>query len=102
MTTFLQDYRPIFMVATFGLLGLAFYMTYRPRPTMVSEGGDAEGASPNPMSRIMRFNKIMLWAATIVAVSMLFFPQALTNYFASEGEVAPEMHQTLVRIEGMT
>jgi hypothetical protein len=27
----METYRPIFMVVTFGFLGLAFYFTYRPR-----------------------------------------------------------------------
>ena len=31
MTKALEDYRPYFMVVTFGFLGMAFYLTYRPR-----------------------------------------------------------------------
>ena len=27
----IETYRPIFMVVTFGFLGMAFYLTYRPR-----------------------------------------------------------------------
>ncbi len=33
----IETYRPIFMVVTFGFLGMAFYLTYRPRP--VAQGG---------------------------------------------------------------
>ena len=28
----IETYRPVFMVVTFGFLGTAFYLTYRPRP----------------------------------------------------------------------
>jgi hypothetical protein len=100
MTTFLRDYRPIFMTATFALLGVAFFMTYRPRPA--ADGRDAQGANPGGMSRMMTFNKFMLWGATAVSVVLLFFPQAVTGFFAPENEVAPEMHQTLIKVEGMT
>ena len=94
MTTFMKDYRPIFMTITFGFLGTAFYLTYRPR--------GASTAGSTGRSKIMALNKIMLWAVTVIAVVFLFFPQAITGLFASDDNFTADMQQTVIRIEGMT
>lgn len=86
MTTFVADYRPVFLVVTFAFLGLAFYLTYR---------------SAN-RSRMMKFNKVMLWTATVVAIVFLFFPQAMTKLTASDNGFTRDMDQTVLTIEGMT
>jgi hypothetical protein len=92
MTTFIEAYRPLFLLLTFGLLGVAFYVTYRPRRSR-SGGG----------SRMMAFNKIMLWGVTAFVVVLLFFPQAVMGLFpSSDSEVPADMQQTIIRIEGMT
>lgn len=74
------------MVVTFGFLGLAFYLTYRSRNR----------------SRVMTFNKVMLWTVTVVAVVFLFFPQAVTGLFASGDKFTADMDRTVITIEGMT
>lgn len=94
MTTFLEDYRPIFMFLTFGFLGSAFYFTYRPRGTSTSSRGGR--------AKMMTLNKIMLWVVTVIAIVFLFFPQALTGLFASDDQFTADMQQTVIRIEGMT
>ena len=91
MTTFIEEYRPIFMVATFGVLGLAFYLTYRPR-----------AAAGGSRSKIVSLNKAMLWAVTAVVVIFLFFPQTVTGLFASNDTFTADMDQTVIAIEGMT
>ena len=103
MTAFLKDYRqdyqPIAMVVTFGFLGFAFYLTYRPRPTTASGGA----AGRAPAARMMTLNKIMLWAVTVMAVAFLFGGQYLFNPAAeSTAEITADMTQTVVQIEGMT
>lgn len=104
MTTFMEDYRPIFIILTFGFLGSAFYFTYRPRGASANGGksGGASTARPSGRDGMMAFNKIMLWAVTVIAIVFLFFPQALTGLFASDDQFTEEMQQTVVRIEGMT
>jgi hypothetical protein len=106
MVTFLQDYRPIFMVVTFAFLGSAFYLTYRPRPgATAGPNNDDKGPTAmaaSPVSRIMKWNRIMLWAVTVVAVVFLFFPQTVTSLFASGDAVTADMEQTVISIEGMT
>ena len=98
MTAYLQEYRPYFMVVTFGFLGFAFYLTYRPRPSTATtdEAGRAPGA------RMMALNKIMLWAVTVMAVAFLFFPQAMTSLLTPEDEITAGMTRTVIQIEGMS
>ena len=99
MTTILRDYRPILMVVTFGFLAFAFYLTYRPRRTQAA-AGEAAGA---PAARIMTFNKIMLWAVTVMAVAFLFGGQYIFQPAAEPtAEITADMTQTVVQIEGMT
>jgi len=94
MTTFMEDYRPIFIILTFGFLGSAFYFTYRPRRTSTSSRGGR--------AKMMAFNKIVLWAVTVIAIVFLFFPQALSGLFASDDQFTADMQQTVIHIEGMT
>lgn len=91
MMSFLEAYRPILMVATFALLGGAFYLTYRPRPQ----------SSGSARSSIMTFNKIMLWVAAMAAVVMFFFPQ-VPSLFESGNRFTADMQKTYFQIEGMT
>ncbi len=91
MTAFVEQYRPLFMVVTFGILAWAFYLTYRPRAA--ASGGRAT---------IMSLNKVMLWAVTAIAVVFLFFPQTVTSLFASNDVFTADMDRTEIAIEGMT
>ncbi len=84
----MEEYRPFFVAVTFGLLGLAFYLTYRPGRT--AGGG-----------RVAMFNKIMLWSVAAIAAVLLFFPQAST-FFESGSKVTADMQRTVIQVEGMT
>ena len=105
MTTTIERFRPIFMVVTFGFLGAAFYLTYRPFRTRAG-GKQASNATAatrgGQRSKIMAFNKLMLWAVTVIAVVFLFFPQTMTNLFASPDQFTADMDRTVISIEGMT
>ena len=101
MTTFVADYRPIFIVVTFGFLGLAFYLTYRPRGTAAADN-DNSSAPAVRRSNIMTMNKVMLWGVTVIAVVFLFFPQTVTDLFASGDKFTDDMDRTVISIEGMT
>jgi hypothetical protein len=93
------------MVVTFGFLGVAFYLTYRPRrakPMAPDNGSQSAPTLVGPRANIMTFNKVMLWAVTVIAVVFLFFPQAFTSFVTSDDEFTAEMDRTVIRIEGMT
>jgi hypothetical protein len=106
MTRTLETYRPLFMVVTFGFLGAAFYLTYRPRRAVGSKAADCCGPADVPAPRVrwnvMLLNKIMLWVVTAMAVVFLFFPRYVTGLFGSDGAITADMQRTVIRIEGMT
>mgnify|MGYP007026207506 CR=1 FL=1 len=79
------------MVVTFAFLGVAFYLTYRRR-----------GAATARASKVMAFNKVMLWAVTVIVAVFLFFPQLTTNLFATSDEFTANMERTVITVEGMT
>jgi mercuric ion transport protein len=89
--TMLEEYRPILMVVTFAFLATAFYLTYRPRAK----------SQAIARSSLMGFNKILLWAVTVVAIIMLFFPNP-TDLFNSNSRFTSDMQRTVFQIEGMT
>ena len=101
----MQEYRPLLMAVTFGFLGIAFYLTYRPRPSLaasVDGGNEAASAQVRSRSRIMAMNKIMLWTVTAIAVAFLFFPQVITSYVSGGDRFTADMQRTVINIEGMT
>ncbi|HEB85376.1 MAG TPA: mercury transporter MerT, partial [Bacteroidetes bacterium] len=65
----LAPWRPLFIVVTAGLLAFGFYRVYRRRPEEACEPGSA-CADPGTDRR----NRIMLWAATLVAAVLLALP----------------------------
>lgn len=112
----LEAYRPVFMVVTFGFLGMAFYFTYRPRRAVAGKGDCCAPPSAQPdccepptgPPRRFRFNmmamkKVMLWGVTALAVVFLFFPQYVTSLIGTGNqEITAEMTRSVLRIEGMT
>ena len=92
------------MVVTFGFLGLAFYLTYRPGRTAThsNDKSDTLGMGRSRRSSIMTMNKVVLWAVTVMAVVFLMFPQTMTHLFASGDEFTADMDRTVINIEGMT
>ena len=103
MTAALEEYRPVFMVVTFGFLGTAFYFTYRPRRVAAGVPDCCQSQTGKRRFSMMAMNKAMLWAVTAMAVAFLFFPQILTNLMVSGNEkITAEMTRTVVKVEGMT
>lgn len=102
----LEAYRPLFMVVTFGFLGMAFYFTYRPR-RVANAVADCCAPSTETVGKrrfnMMALNEIMLWTVTLMAVVFLFFPQAVTGLIGGGSDkVTADMTRTEVKIVGMT
>ena len=111
----LETLRPLFMVVTFGFLGAAFYLTYRPRRTSACgeeasccdwrESQNGWGSSGREHRMSMRtLNKGMLWFVTAVAIAFVFFPNYIGALLGS-GEASvtsTEKTQTVFQIEGMS
>ena len=105
MAKTMDNYRPIFIVVTFGFLAAAFYTTYRPRAA--SSAGGEDCCDPKTQGGPRRFNmmflnKVMLWGITVMAVVFLFFPQYVTGLLRADAVFTADMRQTVVKIEGMT
>jgi mercuric ion transport protein len=67
-----EPLRPIFGAATFVLLTVAFYATYkRPVEAACEPGSVCETTGPDRMQTI---NRIFVWLATIVAIVVFTFP----------------------------
>lgn len=72
-----EPYRPYFMVITFALLGMGFWLQYR-KPKAAVEGDGCDCPAP----RASRAGKIMLWVATVVVTGFLAFPYLVPVLFA--------------------
>ena len=73
-----EPLRPVFTILTLGLLAIAFYSVYGARAA-VDPGQESglscgpEGACTVPRKRTKE--RVLLWAATLVALLLLTFPQ---------------------------
>lgn len=109
----LEEYRPYFMVITFGFLGAAFYYTYRPKKAAAVGEHDccatkpaaAEDCCPPATGgfNMMTMNKVMLWGVTVMAVAFLFFPSYVGAVIGGDGKtVTDNMNRAVFQVEGMT
>lgn len=113
----LEAYRPLFIVLMFGFLAGAFYLTYRPRKSLATEGDccstahDCCAVPKEGTTRrfsMMTMNKVMLWAVTLMAVVFLFFPKYVSFFLASQQAESestvenPLVRKTAIAIDGMT
>lgn len=97
---FFEAYRFWFLGATGAFLALGFYLVYFRR-----EKCSPESSCAPPNSKILRFNKVMLWVATVVVALFSFFPNYRATFLSdANADVAiPENHvQVSLNIEGMT
>ena len=63
-----EPFRPYLLVLTYGLLGAAFYLAYRP---VTAECGPGEACE---MPRTNRAGMVALWIAAVVVVLTTTFP----------------------------
>ncbi|MBI2923872.1 MAG: cation transporter [Planctomycetes bacterium] len=94
--------RPFFLVLAPIFLGAGFYFAYFRR--QVCAPGDACAA---PGRRLRRFNRAMLWVASVVVIAVAFFPNyvglLLRRGPKPAGAAGTGSTQTMtLRIEGMT
>lgn len=121
----LEEFRPYFMVVTFGFLGAAFYFTYRPKMGTAASGTDccapqatttadccpsepaalADCCTPSSGHRfsMMTLNKAMLWGVTVLALAFLFFPSYVGAFLGGDGKtVTEDMNRVVIQLDGMT
>lgn len=99
---FIESYRPYLLGVTVLFLGVGFYLVYGRRELCAD---DALCPAPNP--RRDRFQRITLWAATILVLSFALFPDYVGYFFgdndSQSGIAAPDNGEgRAFRIDGMT
>lgn len=91
----LERFRPIFIVLTFLILGIAFYLTYRKRTISCADGlCEVHGVS--------KWNKLTLWAITIFALTFLTFPEWSPILLNAQTEVSTMNQTVTLNVSGMT
>ena len=102
VSTVFEQVRPFFLIAAAVLLGAGFYLTYFRKETC---SPDEACAVPSP--KIKRFNRGMLWVATIITAAIALFPNYV-GLLAADGSAASSPAQkattesVTLSIEGMT
>lgn len=67
VAAYFEAWRPYLLVLTFALLAAAFYFTYRKREVACADGTCKVASAP-------RWNKVLLWIATVVVILFTTFP----------------------------
>ena len=83
-SAFFESLRPYFLIVTFALLGVGFYLSYR-KPKQVCEPGSACARPP-----VSRLGRVALWIATAFVVAFAAFPYysgAVANFLLSDDSV---------------
>lgn len=101
---FFAIWRPYLLVATFALLGLGFYLAYRPAPSQACEIGSACERSP-----LTRWNRAVLWLVTAVVIVFTAFPyysgaaaRGLAGRKQAGGDSRPSAAaHVVIKIDGM-
>lgn len=68
MASRLEPLRPYLLILTYGMLGSAFYSSYRLSPLACAPDGACQ------MPRTNRFGKVLLWIAAVVVLLATTFP----------------------------
>ncbi len=102
VSAWFEQYRWLFLGLTAVLLGAGFYFVYFREPRCAPGS-----ACATPKRRLQRFNRVMLWTATIVVIAAAAFPKYV-GYLIPQGATAqtvvPANHVATASlgIDGMT
>ncbi len=89
--------RPYLMGMTGVFLGLAFYLTYRKRKVRCDDG-------TCKIRKASKWNKIALWAGTVLVVFFMAFPHLVGSLITSSGnhQMKGEISEVIIFVERMT
>lgn len=89
----IAQYRPLFLVLTFALLGMAFYLIYRKREVRCAdESCEIRSGS--------RGTKVLLWGITVAALG-LASSHLWIRVFASKAPLAAQGERITLQVTGM-
>ncbi len=94
-----DNVRPLFLVVAAVLLAVGFYVIYLRKAACAP---DADCAAPSP--KLGRFNRMILWMATVAVVAFAFFPNYVGFLLADDTSPAnvDGLPTVTLDIEGMT
>lgn len=93
----LEPYRPLFMVATVGFLGLAFFRVYRAEPKTCEPGSACEKPATKQVT------KVGLWLVTLLVLGLFASPYFIAQLAAGTQHILPATTETAtLTVEGMT
>lgn len=97
-----EQYRPFLIAITFGLLGTAFFFTYRKPKEVCADGSCA-------VSQVKKWNKIFLWVVTVAAIGFVTYPDWSGPLFGKRSKPASGLEVTVggaqlvtLNVTGMT
>jgi mercuric ion transport protein len=91
-----EKWRPVFLIVTFGLLALAWYLTYRKPKTACAEGS---ACATKPVAQ---WNKVVLWLATGVVLVTAAFPRlssAILRGTQSNAPVVTDANSAVLKVK---
>ncbi len=99
---FFESVRPYLLAVTVVLLGAAFYFSYS-RKRECAPGGESE----LPRLGLKRFNRSMLWFATLAVLALAFFPSYAVLFAGDEIPPRPALDEVasetvVLSVDGMT
>lgn len=99
-SAFFERFRPLFLVIAVVLLGIGFYLNYRPQKTVCGPDGSCAPSG----SRFRRWNRGLLWTSAVLVMALAFFPSYVGRVIgASSTSSEDSVSSVLVLgIEGMT
>ena len=99
-STFFESYRPLFLIVAAVLLGIGFYLNYRPQKTAC--GPDGECTTSN--IRLRGLNRGMLWTSAALVAALALFPSYAGRILGASSTSAEtaETRFIVLDIEGMT
>jgi len=93
--------RPYFLGGAAVLLAGGFYLSYFRKPAC-----DPGDSCATPSKQLSRFNRVMLWVATVLVLGIGLFPNYVGLIASQQGQATPPnavaTEKVSVRIEGMT
>lgn len=99
-SAFFERFRPLFLVIAVILLGIGFYLNYR--PPKVACGPDGSCAPSG--SRFRRWNRGLLWSSALLVTALAFFPSYVGRVIGASAMSSEESVSSVLvlGIEGMT
>jgi copper chaperone CopZ len=99
-SAFFEQFRSLFLSVAIVLLGIGFYLNYRPQRTDCGPDGNCA----TPTDRLRPLNRGILWISVVLVAALAFFPSYVGRVFGAPSTSTANVRSNMVllSIEGMT